>query len=103
MEKIRNYVQLTEKLGTGGQPSAEQFPIIAENGYRHVINLGMPDHADSLSNEGELVSALGMNYIHIPVPFDKPTREHVRLFCKILYQVEKDGSSAELVGSIAKL
>ena len=90
MERIRNFVQLTDNFGTAGQPSADQFPTIAENGYKHVINLGMPDHSDAIQNEGELVSALGMNYIHIPVPFDNPTREHVRLFCKILSQLEND-------------
>lgn len=90
MDRIRNFVQLTENFGTAGQPSRDQFSIIAENGYKHVINLGMPDHPDALRNEGEIVSAFGMNYIHIPVPFDDPTREHVRLFCKILSQLEKD-------------
>lgn len=88
--EIRNFVQLTENFGTAGQPAADQFQAIAANGYRHVINIGMPDHADAISNEGELVSALGMNYLHIPVPFDNPTTEHVRLFCKILNQIRHD-------------
>ncbi len=90
MERIRNFVQLTENFGTAGQPSADKFSIIAENRYQHVINLGMPDHLDALSNEGELVAALGMNYIHIPVPFDTPTPEHVKLFCKILSQIRNE-------------
>lgn len=90
MERIRNFVQLTENFGTAGQPSVDQFPIIAETGYQHVINIGMPDHSDAISNEGEIVSALGMNYIHIPVPFDTPTPEHVRLFCKILSQIKQE-------------
>jgi protein tyrosine phosphatase (PTP) superfamily phosphohydrolase (DUF442 family) len=90
MERIRNFVQLTDNFGTAGQPSADQFPIIAENGYRHVINIGMPDHPDALANEGELVSVLGMNYVHIPVPFDNPTPPQVSLFCKILSQIAKE-------------
>jgi len=90
MERIRNFVQLTKYFGNAGQPTADQFPIIAENGYQHVINIGMPDHPDALSNEGELVSSLGMNYIHIPVPFDEPTPDHVRLFCKILSQIRNE-------------
>ena len=90
MERIRNFVQLTENFGTAGQPTTEQFSIIAEKGYQHVVNLGMPDHADAIANEGELVSALGMNYIHIPVPFLNPTREHVRLFCNVLSQIKHD-------------
>lgn len=90
MERIRNFVQLTENFGTAGQPAVDQFMTIAENGYQHVINIGMPDHADAISNEGELVSALGMNYLHIPVPFDNPTPDHVRLFCRVLSQIGHD-------------
>lgn len=90
MERIRNFVQLTENIGTAGQPSADQFSIIAENGYHHVINIGMPDHPDALSNEGKLVSALDMSYIHIPVPFDNPTPDHVKLFCDLLAQIKRE-------------
>ena len=66
-------MQLTENFATAGQPSADQFSIIADNGCQHVINIGMPDHPDALSNEDELVSTLGMNYLHLPVPFGNPT------------------------------
>jgi len=90
MEIIRNFVQLTNNFGTAGQPSADQFSTIAENGYQHVINIGMPDHPDALANEGELVSVLGMNYIHIPVPFDNPTPDQVRLFCNLLTQIKHE-------------
>ncbi|MCP4333191.1 MAG: phosphatase [Gammaproteobacteria bacterium] len=83
-------MQITRNFGTAGQPSADQFPIIAGNGYRHVMNIGMPGHADALANEGELVSALGMNYIHIPVPFDNPSPDQVGLFCKMLSQISHE-------------
>ena len=84
MHDIRNFVQLTDNYGTAGQPGADQFAMIADNGYRHVINIAMPDHPDAIANEGKLVSALGMNYIHIPVPFDNPGPPQLRLFCKLL-------------------
>jgi protein tyrosine phosphatase (PTP) superfamily phosphohydrolase (DUF442 family) len=83
-------VQLTENFATAGQPSADQFSIIAEHGNQHVINIGMPDHPDALANEGELVSVLGMNYLHIPVPFDNPTPDHVKLFCDLLVQIRQE-------------
>ncbi len=35
---IFNYVQLTDRVGTSGQPSAEQFHDIAAAGYKVVIN-----------------------------------------------------------------
>jgi len=90
MERIRNFIQLTENFGTAGQPKAKEFSIIAENGYRHVINIGMPDHPEAEKDEGTQVSSLGMNYIHIPVPFENPCPEHARLFCSLLKQIKHE-------------
>ncbi|SBS31279.1 hypothetical protein MSP8886_02049 [Marinomonas spartinae] len=84
MEKIRNFVQLTPLIATGGQPKAEQFLSIAENGYDYVINLGMLDHPDAVLEEDQLVSELGMSYIHVPVKFDAPSKKQVALFCRLL-------------------
>ncbi len=90
MERIRNYRQLTENFGTAGQPTADQFKIIADNGYQHVINIGMPNHPDAVPNEGELVTSLGLSYLHLPVPFDNPAPYQVRCFCNILSQINDD-------------
>lgn len=84
LKHIRNYVELENPsggiIGTAGQPTREQFVDIARADYRAVINLAMPDHADSIDDEGAIVSALGMNYIHIPVPFDAPTPNQLLRF-----------------------
>ena len=87
MQEIRNFVELQDGIGTAGQPTREQFDLVARAGYRHVINIGMPDHPDSLAGEGDLVTSLGMTYVHIPVPFEAPRPEHVRLFCDMLSAV----------------
>ncbi len=84
LDSIRNFVQLTEDIGTAGQPTAEQFELIADQGYRAVINIAMPDHEDSIDNEGSIVTSLGMNYFHIPVPFKTPNIEHIQQFSRIL-------------------
>ena len=44
----------------------------------------MPDHEDSIDNEGSIVTGLGMIYIHIPVPMTAPTKEHLEQFCSYL-------------------
>jgi len=77
-------VRLTSAIGTAGQPSREQFALIAAAGFDAVINLAMPDHADSIADEGALVTALGMSYHHLPVPFDAPSAEQLRRFCALL-------------------
>ncbi|NKB76960.1 MAG: phosphatase [Gammaproteobacteria bacterium] len=84
MKTIRNFVQLTNNIGTAGQPNASQFQLIADAGFLAVINLALPEHKDSIDNEGAIVTGLGMDYVHIPVNFDAPTPEQVRKFCAIL-------------------
>ena len=81
---IRNFVQLTPTIGTAGQPTEDQFELVAKAGYQAIINIAMPDHADSIENEGALVTSFGMHYYHIPVPFQAPQVEHVRQFCRLL-------------------
>lgn len=84
MDSIRNFVQLRKNIGTAGQPTSEQFKLIAEAGFEHVINLAMPEHPDSIPNEGQIITQLGISYTHIPVPFDAPLPKHVKHFCEIM-------------------
>lgn len=84
LDQIRNYAQLNDRIGTAGQPKKDQFQLIAEHGFETVINIAMPEHADSIDNEASLVTRLGMNYIHLPVPFDCPKIHHLQQFCRLL-------------------
>lgn len=84
LESIRNFIQLTPRIGTAGQPGADQFEVIAGAGFDSVINIAMPDHPDSIDHEGRLVTELGMNYLHLPVPFDAPSAAHVKQFIAVL-------------------
>ena len=97
LDSIRNFVQLTPRIGTAGQPSADQFQSIAEAGYRTVINIAMPDHPDSIDHEGKLVTELGMNYLHLPVPFDQPEADHLKQFFGLL---QSQGEQAVFVHCI---
>lgn len=88
MEMPLNYYQSTEKVGTSGQPSKEQLADIARMGYETVVNLAMHDSEGAIPDEGGIVAALGMSYFHIPVPFEKPTVDHLRTFCGIMSVLE---------------
>jgi uncharacterized protein (TIGR01244 family) len=70
---IYNWYRLDERITTSGQPSEAQLADIRALGVRHVINLGLHDHAKALPDEAGTLAALGMTYIHIPVDFDRPT------------------------------
>jgi protein tyrosine phosphatase (PTP) superfamily phosphohydrolase (DUF442 family) len=81
---IFNFRAIGERLGTAGQPDQEQIRRIYEAGYEAVINLALPTSDNALSNEGSLVTSLGMAYIHIPVDFKSPASRDFRTFCEVM-------------------
>lgn len=81
---ILNYVKVNDWIHTSGQPTAEQFSAIQQTGTKTVINLAMPDHKTAIANEGEIVTSLGMNFLHIPVVWDAPKTEQYQLFQHVM-------------------
>ncbi|TFG93618.1 MAG: hypothetical protein E4H15_00920 [Syntrophobacterales bacterium] len=95
MAKPLNYYQITEKVGTSGQPSKEQFSDIAQMGYEAVVNLAMHDSENTIPEEGGIVAGFGMAYFHIPVPFEnlRPiTSKHSVASCPY-WKVKRSGST----------
>lgn len=84
MKEIINFYQITQNIGTGGQPTASQLTEIAKNKYTTVVNLAMHDSDNAIADEGSIVASLGMTYVHIPVPFEAPNSSHLRKFCKVM-------------------
>lgn len=62
-------------LTTSGQPTEEQLGTIKALGVTHILNLGLHTHEKALPDEAGSVSALGMEYIHIPVDFENPAED----------------------------
>ncbi len=84
IEEIYNFVQLTDTIATSGQPLEGEFTLIAKSSHKAVINLAMHNSDDAIANEGNIVTTLGMSYFHLPVPFEAPAIEHLKLFFKIM-------------------
>jgi protein tyrosine phosphatase (PTP) superfamily phosphohydrolase (DUF442 family) len=82
LEKIVNFYQIDENIGTSGQPEAEQFEDISTAGYEIVLNLSLSDSPNVIKNENEIISKLNMIYIHVPVDFKTPTLEDLESFFK---------------------
>ena len=78
---IYQYRQATPELATSGQPREDQLSAIATAGYEVVMNLALHDDPRySLADEAGSVRGLGLEYVHIPVSFDSPTRENLDEF-----------------------
>ena len=81
---IFNFIQLSPTIATAGQPTESQLSSIKAAGYRLIVNLAPGTHENALPNEREIVESLGIEYIHIPVKFDRPTTEDFDRFCDVM-------------------
>ena len=85
VEDVLNYLNYNDNLSSSGQPAKNQFPVIQEAGYEVIINLATYDILDNpLKGEEGIVTRLGMDYVHIPVDFFKPTEEDFQNFLKAM-------------------
>ena len=81
---ISNFLQLSNRIATAGQPTIEQYPAIAAAGYQVVINLALTDSPSVLADEFAIASNLGLEYIQIPVIWTEPTLADFQAFMNIM-------------------
>ncbi len=93
LQGVLNFYSISANIGTAGQPGPDQFNLVRDADYSAVINLAMPDSANALSNEGEIVNGLGMAYTHIPVPWDAPSAIHVKQFFDTMDALAESGKN----------
>jgi protein tyrosine phosphatase (PTP) superfamily phosphohydrolase (DUF442 family) len=79
-----NFVAVSQRIDTAGQPSEAQLAALKDKGYGLVINLAPPTTIGSVADEGMRVGSLGMSYVNIPVDWHHPRLEDFALFSHIL-------------------
>jgi protein tyrosine phosphatase (PTP) superfamily phosphohydrolase (DUF442 family) len=89
VEDIRAFLKVGE-FGTSGMPQPDHFADIARAGYKTVINLALPTSVNALPHEADLVTRVGMRFVHIPVNFEQPQRRDYELFEQILNAVRPE-------------
>ena len=90
LEGIFNFLPIQESLLTSGQPTESQFRLVRDSGIKRVINLAPHDAENALADERKTLDALGMEYIHIPVDFRRPTEEDFERFCVEMDQLRDE-------------
>lgn len=81
-----NFVAVSERIHTSGQPSKVQLGQLRAKGYALIINLATPASSGAIPEEGMLIAKTGISYLNIPVDFRKPGHEDFELFSNILSQ-----------------
>ena len=81
---IYNFLRLSDRLATAGQPTEAQLAAVQAAGYEVVVNLLPPDSPYALPGEAETVTALGMDYAAIPVVWEGPTLADIERFFAVM-------------------
>ena len=73
LSNILAFQVVHENLVTSGQPAFDELELIAKAGFKVVINLALTDASNVLVGEDRRVLELGMDYINLPILFDRPS------------------------------
>jgi len=80
LPNVINWRRIGPRLTTSGQPTEDQLKEIKALGVTHVINLGPHHNKGALDDEAATLTALGLEYIYIPVEFENPTEQNFQDF-----------------------
>jgi protein tyrosine phosphatase (PTP) superfamily phosphohydrolase (DUF442 family) len=88
VSSIYNFIEISDTVATAGQPTAAQFQDAQKAGYEVVVNLAPDGLQTSLPEEKAMLHELGLEYYHIPVPWDNPTLVQLAHFEQVMESVE---------------
>lgn len=72
-----NVVPIRPTLVTSGQPGREALMRLGAEGIQAVIYLAPSNVPDAVRDEAALLRAQGIEFVHIPIPFDAPDEQHL--------------------------
>ncbi|WP_298362338.1 protein tyrosine phosphatase family protein [uncultured Litoreibacter sp.] len=85
--EARNFYQFEPTVLTSGQPNATQLAEAADDGIEVVINLVPESEGIYNPEEGEILAAQGVEYIHVPVSWRDPKAEEFQTFLNAMDRV----------------
>ncbi len=80
IEDSYNFRRISERLTTSGLVSAEQLGDLHDEGFDAVINLLPDTHDRAVTDEARIVRDQGLDYVYIPVDFERPTHADFEAF-----------------------
>lgn len=79
-----NFVPISERLTTSGQPPLDWLDRLKDNGYEAVIYLAPATVPDAVRDEPLAVSRQGLVFVNIPIRWEAPTARDVETFSAVL-------------------
>lgn len=84
-----NALRINEHLATTGQVIPEQLKQAVQEGFKSVLNLRSPDELGFLPDEQQVVEALGLHYVNIPLKLEALNEELITLILAELHRLPK--------------
>jgi protein tyrosine phosphatase (PTP) superfamily phosphohydrolase (DUF442 family) len=83
-----NPVEISPLLLTSGQPTLQALAGLGNQGFQAVIYLAPSSVTDAVKEEPDLIRSQGIEFIHIPIPFNAPTEKHVVAISEALVRLK---------------
>lgn len=80
LAEITNFRQYSDTFASSGQPTREQFQLLADQGFERIVYIAFTNNNNALADADQLVKGLGMEYMHVPVAFDNPLPDEFYAF-----------------------
>ena len=83
-----NVVVISPTLVTAGQPTRESLQHLKAEGYDAVISLAPGNTADAVTDEAEILKAQGIEFVHVPIPWQAPEAKHLEATAAALSRLQ---------------
>ena len=81
---LPNLVEISPKIVTSGQPTAQALETLGKQNVEVVIFLVPDGTAGNVADEAAILKQQGITFVHIPIPFGAPTADHYAAFASAM-------------------
>ena len=80
LSEISNFREYSTTFSSSGQPTKEQLQLLKDEGFERIVYIAFSNNGNAFADEDVIVKELGMDYVHIPVIWDQPTKSDFYAF-----------------------
>lgn len=84
LSNISNYREYSPNFASSGQPTKTQLEQLESEGFERIIYIAFSNNGNAFADEDVIVKELGMEYVHIPVVWDKPSASDFYAFADVM-------------------
>ncbi|MEE4217766.1 MAG: protein tyrosine phosphatase family protein [Xanthomonadales bacterium] len=86
LSDIENYREYSPSFSSAGQPGEEQFGLLKREGFERIVYIAFNSSRGAVENEDQVAKDLGMDYVQVPVAWEKPLKSDFYAFAGAMQQ-----------------